>query len=317
MTNMMAAHPSGEGSGLGQTDPFCFHSGFGGPGSGGLVDWVALSGHWFGGVWTKLPELEQACDVLVATQEEADLITANIMAAPIAALVLVQQLRLSEKLDVPQALTAESLAYATVQKGPEFFRWLQGYAAQETGSADVPLLLHKSAGGTLELTFNAPARHNAIDAAMRDALCEALELAKLDPDVAAVHLAASGRSFSVGGDLNEFGHVADPATAHWIRSVRLPARQLAQLGKPLHVRMEGAAIGAGVEIAAFGDHVCATSKAWFQLPELKYGLIPGAGGTVSLTRRIGRHKTAYMALSMKKIKARQAYDWGLVDELLE
>ena len=108
----------------------------------------------------------------------------------------------------------------------------------------------------------------------------------------------------------------DPATAHWIRSLRLPAWRCARLADRLHVHVQGAAIGAGVEIAAFAGHVTATSDAWFQLPELKYGLIPGAGGTASLPRRIGRQRTAYMALSMKRIDAQTALAWGLVDELL-
>ena len=67
----------------------------------------------------------------------------------------------------------------------------------------------------------------------------------------------------------------------------------------------------------FGSHVTASPKAWFQLPELKYGLIPGAGGTVSLPRRIGRQRTAYLALSMKKISAQTALHWGLIDDIVE
>jgi enoyl-CoA hydratase/carnithine racemase len=63
--------------------------------------------------------------------------------------------------------------------------------------------------------------------------------------------------------------------------------------------------------------VTATADAWFQLPELKYGLIPGAGGTVSLPRRIGRQRTAYMALSMRRVPASTALRWGLVDAIEE
>ncbi|MGC6511499.1 MAG: enoyl-CoA hydratase/isomerase family protein [Parvibaculales bacterium] len=263
------------------------------------------------------PALEQACDVLVTSEGEAEVITANIEAAPIAAMTLVQQLRLSEQLPAAQALTAESLAYATVQKGPEFSAWLTGFSSPEKVGIATPLKISKLENGGLELTFSNPHQHNVITAELRDALCEALELARLDPEIKEVFLSAQGRSFSIGGDLYEFGRVSDPATAHWIRSIRLPARELVKLAKPLNVTVEGAAIGAGTEIAAFAGHLRASSKAWFQLPELKYGLIPGAGGTVSLTRKIGRHRTAYMALSMRKIRARQAYEWGLVDQLLE
>ena len=69
-------------------------------------------------------------------------------------------------------------------------------------------------------------------------------------------------------------------------------------------------------MAAFAGRVEARADSWFQLPELKYGLLPGAGGTVSLPRRIGRQKTAYMALSMRRISASLALEWGLVDAIV-
>jgi enoyl-CoA hydratase/carnithine racemase len=144
-----------------------------------------------------------------------------------------------------------------------------------------------------------------------------LDLALADPQFAKVKLTAHGATFSTGGAIEEFGEVADPATAHWVRSLRLPAWRLARLRDKLEVHVNGAAIGAGAEMAAFGSHVTASPKAWFQLPELKYGLIPGAGGTVSVPRRIGRQKTAYMALSMEKIRAETALEWGLIDAIID
>ena len=111
--------------------------------------------------------------------------------------------------------------------------------------------------------------------------------------------------------------MSDPATAHWVRSLRLPAWWLARLQDKLDIHVNGAAIGAGVEIAAFAKRVTTSKDAWFQLPELKYGLIPGAGGTASLPSRIGRQRTAYMALSMDKIRANTALDWGLIDAIID
>jgi len=117
---------------------------------------------------------------------------------------------------------------------------------------------------------------------MRNALCEALDIALTDQQISQVSLTGNGTTFSTGGAIEEFGEVSDPATAHWVRSLRLPAWRLARLQEKLEVHVNGAAIGAGAEIAAFGKHVTASSRAWFQLPELKYGLIPGAGGTASI-----------------------------------
>jgi enoyl-CoA hydratase/carnithine racemase len=91
---------------------------------------------------------------------------------------------------------------------------------------------------------------------------------------------------------------------------------LARCADRVVVLLHGACIGSGLEFPAFADHVVATSDAWFQLPELEFGLIPGAGGCISVPRRIGALRTAWLILSGKRIDAGRARDWGLVDELL-
>ncbi|MDB5583560.1 MAG: enoyl-CoA hydratase [Bradyrhizobium sp.] len=261
--------------------------------------------------------LAGSCDVVLENTEALATIERNIALAPMAAMVLVQLLRATGDLPIEQALTMESLAYATVQKGPELAHWLHkggGSPRPLLPSSGPPLLMSRD-GATLRLTFNRPARRNAMDVEMRDALSEALDLALFDPAIASVELTGQDKCFSIGGDVSEFGQVTDPATAHWIRTLRLPARRLATLGPRCTARIGGAAVGAGTEIAAFAGTIVARPNAWFQLPELKYGLIPGAGGTVSLPRRIGRHRTAYMALSMRRIPASTARAWGLVDRI--
>jgi enoyl-CoA hydratase/carnithine racemase len=75
--------------------------------------------------------------------------------------------------------------------------------------------------------------------------------------------------------------------------------------------------GAGVEIPTFGHRVTATRNTFFQLPEIRFGLIPGAGGCVSIPARIGRQRAAYMALSAKKINAATALQWGLIDAIVD
>ena len=72
-------------------------------------------------------------------------------------------------------------------------------------------------------------------------------------------------------------------------------------------------MGAGIELPAFARRVVAAEDAFFQLPELSLGLIPGAGGTVSIPRRIGRQRTARLALSGERLDAATALEWGLVD----
>ena len=79
--------------------------------------------------------------------------------------------------------------------------------------------------------------------------------------------------------------------------------------------VHGACVGAGCELPAFCRHVRARADAFFQLPEIAMGLVPGAGGTASLPNRIGRQRTAWLALSGSRIDAATALRWGLVDEI--
>jgi len=261
--------------------------------------------------------LDGACDVVLEDDRKLHPLIKNIEHVPLAAMVLVQHLRASETLSLQDALTAESFAYAAIQNGPEFQKWAGTYKDDPLPVTNDPDLIIEIEAQTLCLTLNRPDTRNAIGTQMRDALCEALDLALSYEQFSKIKLTGNGATFSTGGAVEEFGEVSDPTTAHWVRSLRLPAWRLARLQSKLDIHVNGAAIGAGAEMAAFGNHITASSKAWFQLPELKYGLIPGAGGTASLPRRIGRQKTAYMALSMDKIRAETAREWGLVDAIID
>jgi enoyl-CoA hydratase/carnithine racemase len=210
----------------------------------------------------------------------------------------------------------ESLAYSTLQSGPEFGRWLA-----ERGPTSVPVtpdpVVAERDGGRLFVRFNRPQRHNAFSTDARAALLEALEVARLDHSVDEVVLTGAGRSFCSGGDLAEFGSFADPASAHLARTRHSPALVLdgltARLGRGCRAQVHGQVLGSGLEMAAFCGWVVSAPDAVFGLPELRVGLIPGAGGTVSVTRRIGRWRTGYLVLSGQTIDAQTALRWGLVD----
>jgi enoyl-CoA hydratase/carnithine racemase len=235
---------------------------------------------------------------------------------PLAAATLVQILRLGRTLDVHERLVAESLAYSTLQAGPEFAAWLAargGAPRRDTGER--PPVRSRREGARLRLTLDRPHKRNAFSSEMRDALAEGLTLALADLSIEEVVLDGEGPSFCSGGDLDEFGSFPDPATAHAVRSARSPARLLSLCAERARAEVHGACVGAGCELPAFCRSVRAREDAYFQLPEVGMGLVPGAGGTASLPSRIGRQRTAWLALSGSRIDAATALRWGLVDEI--
>jgi enoyl-CoA hydratase/carnithine racemase len=242
-------------------------------------------------------------------------VDAAIARNPRAAAVLLDVLRRTEHLDVEAALEIESRAYSDLLAGPEFATWLQTRGPMDAPVPTPDPVRLERTGDELVITLNRPDHHNAYTAAMRDALVEALELAALDP-VLHVTLRGAGRSFCSGGDLAEFGTTTDPDLAHAIRMEQSVGRLLARIADRLTVEVKGACTGAGIELAAFGGRVVAAPRTFFRLPEVSMGLIPGAGGTVSVPRRIGRERTAYLALTGLRLHARDALAWGLVDEIL-
>jgi len=170
-------------------------------------------------------------------------------------------------------------------------------------------------GDVLFVALNRPRRHNAFSRSMRDALSEVLAMAVVDDSIARIEMSGSGPSFCSGGDLGEFGSFVDPASAHTTRLTRSPARLLHRLRERTSVYLHGACIGAGIELSAFAGHVSAHPDAQIALPEVPLGLIPGAGGTVSITRRAGRQRCAELALLGRPITSATALAWGLIDEI--
>jgi len=234
--------------------------------------------------------------------------------SPQACLALSQVLRASAGLDVRSALNVESFAYSMLLGGAEFRRWLAGRPARPTPPlGPEPAVLTERDDGTIRVTLNRPARRNAYSRELRDALVGALLVPALDDTITNVVIEGAGPSFCSGGDLDEFGTAPDIATAHFIRTGGGAAGLLHRIADRAEVRVHGACVGAGIELAAFAGRVIAQPGATFRLPEVSMGLIPGAGGTVSIPRRIGPWRTLYLALSGTALDADTALRWGLVD----
>jgi enoyl-CoA hydratase/carnithine racemase len=261
--------------------------------------------------------LALACDVVVAGPSELDSLLAGFEKTPISALAFVQLLRTSSTTSSYAGLVAESFVYSTLQSGTEFQAWLaeRRQRPAERSAMEGPACRLERDRGRLEISLSRPGKKNAFSRSMRDELVEALQLALADPSIEEVVLRGDGDSFCSGGDLDEFGCLSNPAEAHAIRTTRSPAMLIARLAHRVRVEVHGACIGAGAELPAFADRVVAAEGSFFQLPEVGLGLIPGAGGTVSLPRRIGRQRTAWLGLSGSRLDAQTALAWGLVDEV--
>jgi hypothetical protein len=257
---------------------------------------------------TRAPDL----DAIVSSDDELGALDDACATNPNAVITLVQLLRTSRRLDVDGALVSESLAYSTLLGGAEFAHWRAAQPARERRHSAAPVTVADD-GETLTITLNRPEVHNAYDAATRDALTDALRSASMLAGERRVELRGNGPSFSSGGDLYEFGTNDDLTRAHLIRAARAPGRLLHGLGARAAAHVHGACIGAGTELPAFCAHVAARPDAIFRLPEVAMGLIPGAGGTVSIPRRIGRQRTVLLAVTGHVLDAFTARHWGLVD----
>jgi hypothetical protein len=253
--------------------------------------------------WVTAPDIGMALSELKSAYERQ----------PVAGVVACQVLRMTLSLPMSEALALESLAYSMLLASGGFAAWRADNPPRVRGDAGEPRVAMERKGEDLVIRLTRPGARNAVDARMRDALCEALVFAADDPEAGPVILCGDGPSFSAGGDLSEFGSFGDPGLAHTIRTLRSATGAIAAIAPRVTARLHGACIGAGVEMPAAAGRVVAAPDTAMRLPEVGMGLIPGAGGTASIPRRIGRHRAAWMALSGAVVDARTALAWGLAD----
>ena len=252
-------------------------------------------------------------DISIAIQELDEMISLHTQPA----LVLAHLLRQKAYQNVSQGLVLESLSYGMLQSGSQFKAWLNQRGDIARVLDEKPVVLASRSDESLEIYLNRPERSNAYSSDMRDQLFDFLQIARFDEAVTKVKLHGLGKSFCSGGDLAEFGSVDFPPDGHIIRMHRSPALSSHSIADKLEVYLHGVCAGAGIEIPAFASRVFGNESVEIFLPEISMGLIPGAGGTVSLPRRIGPQKTAYLAMSGKTLSLSDALAWGLIDEAVE
>ena len=154
---------------------------------------------------------------------------------------------------------------------------------------------------------------NALGHGLRQALMQACSQAAADPEVQAIILHGQQLPFSAGADISEFGSPRtweEPALPELLEA-------LTRIGKPLIAAIDGVALGGGLELALACSHRLATANARLGLPEVRLGLLPGAGGTQRLPRLVGVEPALDMMLSGDPIDARQGLALGLIDRLPE
>ena len=163
------------------------------------------------------------------------------------------------------------------------------------------------------VTLSRPARRNALNLQVKRELVDALEGALADAEVAAIVLTGAGGYFVAGTDIAEMAdmrpidHVLQ-RSGHLFEVVR-------GASKPIIAAVEGYALG-GCELALACDLIVAAEDARFGQPEIKVGIMPGAGGTQRLLRAAGRYKAALWALTGEMIPASEAYAANLVSRLV-
>jgi 3-hydroxyacyl-CoA dehydrogenase len=160
------------------------------------------------------------------------------------------------------------------------------------------------------VTVNSPPV-NALSAAVRRGIFECVKSAAADPEVKAIVLTCAGRTFIAGADITEFGKPPQPPGLAEVIS------ELENCPKPTIAAIHGTALGGGLEVALGCHFRVAVKDARLGLPEVKLGLLPGAGGTQRLPRAVGPELAVKMIVGGDPIGAPEALKQGLIDEIVE
>jgi enoyl-CoA hydratase len=169
-------------------------------------------------------------------------------------------------------------------------------------------------GGVGLIRLNRPQALNALSAALMADLDAALEAFEADPAIGAIVLTGSEKAFAAGADIKEMQDKTfaeaflDDFISKWER--------LTRVRKPVVAAVAGFALGGGCEIAMMCDFILAADNAKFGQPEIKLGVMPGAGGTQRLTRAVGKAKAMEMILTGRMMDAEEAERSGLVSRVV-
>ena len=167
----------------------------------------------------------------------------------------------------------------------------------------------------LIITLNRPEHLNALNSVLIDELGSALINNEQDEDVGSVIITGSEKAFAAGADIKE---MRDKTFAKaYMENFINKWEVITVCRKPIIAAVSGYALGGGCELAMMCDFILASKSAKFGQPEIKLGIIPGAGGTQRLSRFVGKSKAMEMVLTGRMIDAEEAERSGLVSRLIE
>lgn len=162
--------------------------------------------------------------------------------------------------------------------------------------------------------LNRPEAKNALNMAVRRALHDAFVALSEDETVRAVILTGNAEAFAAGADLKEISELGPMDVIR--RATHRLSRPLAECPKPVIAAINGFALGGGLEIALMCDILVVGEGAQLGLPEIRVGVMPGAGGTQRLTKLVGKHRAMLMALTAEIVSGKQAYELGMASKVV-
>jgi len=179
-------------------------------------------------------------------------------------------------------------------------------------------VLWKKSDGIGLITLNRPETLNAMSLELIESLYEVVEGAQKDEDVKVVVITGAGKGFCSGADLQKHPSLKtdDPLIKerYLIESQRIPV-MIHRMAKPVIAAINGVALGGGLEVALGCDIRIASENAKLGCPEVKIGIVPGAGGVYRITRALSWCRAAEMLFTGKIVDAQEAYRIGLINQV--
>tara|TARA_Y100001949_G_C15907244_1_gene295280 strand:+ start:44 stop:826 length:783 start_codon:yes stop_codon:yes gene_type:complete len=167
----------------------------------------------------------------------------------------------------------------------------------------------------VELRINRPKARNALNRPVRESLADNFKAISEDPSIRCVILTGGDRVFAAGADLRD---IADATPIEmYSRHVEKLWEAISACPKPIIAAVNGFALGGGCELAMHADVIIAGNNAQFGQPEIKVGIMPGAGGTQRLARAVGKFHAMKMLLTGLPISGTEAVSMGLASEVVD